>query len=246
MSHRALEEAFKTAAPTLAAKMVMLCLAHHHNGLTGQCNPSQSLIAKETGLANVARAVKELVDAGLIEKKATKKRGIDQFKSANRYTLLFLPEVMTQRMAAGDFKAARGANSESPKPEQPPSPLRYEGGRPPAKRKRSERAKPKLRIPEDWKPKPKGVEAALELGFSDLDIEAIRFKFVNHWIGVGVARASWDATWLNWLVKEQEIRKNEQERRARLDRRADPHGERGATHDDAAVAALRFVSGEDG
>lgn len=49
-------------------KLVLLCLAHHLNSATGQCNPSQARIAALTGLTDrsVRKAMASLTERGLI------------------------------------------------------------------------------------------------------------------------------------------------------------------------------------
>lgn len=51
-------------------RMVLLMLAHHHNGKTGQLNPSQDTLARECGIsrASLNTHLSELEDHGLIER----------------------------------------------------------------------------------------------------------------------------------------------------------------------------------
>ena len=53
---------------TSAEKLVLLCLAHHYNVKTQQCNPSYERMAKMTGLCrrSITKAMRGLRDKGLI------------------------------------------------------------------------------------------------------------------------------------------------------------------------------------
>lgn len=66
MCVNAVDAAFRTPAPTLACKLVMLCLAHHKNFRSGLCFVSGQTIAAETGLdiRSVRRAIDKLVNPG--------------------------------------------------------------------------------------------------------------------------------------------------------------------------------------
>jgi hypothetical protein len=59
VSKEAVTATLKTRFKNPAARLVLLCLAEHHNGKTGKCCPSVSLIMEETGLsrATVFRAL---------------------------------------------------------------------------------------------------------------------------------------------------------------------------------------------
>ena len=68
MSISAIEAAFETKCATIAEKLILLILADHHNGQTGQCNPSikricnRGSISRSAAIENVAK----LERAGLI------------------------------------------------------------------------------------------------------------------------------------------------------------------------------------
>lgn len=54
-------------------KLVLLCLAHHQNTLTGKCNPSQDRLAQLTGLSlrTVNNAIASLKRKGMIDARRT-------------------------------------------------------------------------------------------------------------------------------------------------------------------------------
>ena len=69
-------------------KLVLLLLANHTNGHTGQCNPSQSLLAKECcmGLSTLRRHLLDLEEAGLI---TVVHQYADNMKRPNQYIVNF-------------------------------------------------------------------------------------------------------------------------------------------------------------
>lgn len=67
--HDLLQACWGTEVPKPSYKLVLLCLAHHYNVKTGQCNPKQSRIAEMTGLSRktVNEAIRYLRDQGVID-----------------------------------------------------------------------------------------------------------------------------------------------------------------------------------
>ena len=67
-------------------KLTLMMLANRHNGDTGQCNPSHSLLAQDCGLSDsgVRTAVRQLAALGLIKIISTSKNGV---KLPNQYVL---------------------------------------------------------------------------------------------------------------------------------------------------------------
>lgn len=72
------------------ARLVLISLANHHNGGTGQCNPGYRRIAREAGIARgtISNAIARLVELGEIE---VEEPGTSH-KSA-RYRLLFVHQM---------------------------------------------------------------------------------------------------------------------------------------------------------
>lgn len=75
----------KTGAPS--NKLVLLMLASHHNGHTGQCNPSHKRLAEECDMSvsTVIRAIASLEEGGFIK---VRKKTKDKIKQSNDYKLL--------------------------------------------------------------------------------------------------------------------------------------------------------------
>lgn len=70
MSNRATTWAWDVEVPSKIHRLVLLCLADHHNGLTGDCFPSLSRIVERTmcGLTAVKAALRKLDQMGLISR----------------------------------------------------------------------------------------------------------------------------------------------------------------------------------
>jgi DNA-binding transcriptional ArsR family regulator len=86
MSVKAMEWAISTDLKNNAQKLVLMILAHSHNGKTGQCNPRVETIARGAGLSEraVKRALKELREMGYVHS-ARRRRGPRQ--ASNHYVL---------------------------------------------------------------------------------------------------------------------------------------------------------------
>jgi hypothetical protein len=77
MSFRALKWSYSLRDLTGPEKAVLNCLAWHHNGKSGQCNPSSKLLAAETGFAigTVNKCLVSLAQKGLIDEVADPQLG---------------------------------------------------------------------------------------------------------------------------------------------------------------------------
>lgn len=71
MSNEAVNWAMAISTAKPSAKLVLLCLAYHHNGKTGRCDPTVRLLVEETGLSNVTvmTALTTLEASLLLEKR---------------------------------------------------------------------------------------------------------------------------------------------------------------------------------
>lgn len=65
-----------------------------------------------------------------------------------------------------------------------------------------ERSAKKQRIPHDWKPDAKLTEWAREKR-PDLDLPQVAESFRDYWIAQGTARASWEASFREWVRREK-------------------------------------------
>lgn len=85
MSNRAVKWAFETDVPG-TLKLVLVALAHCHNGKTGQCNPRIETLAGMVGrsIRPVQYALKELETLGYIHR-ARRRKGARQ--ASNHYVL---------------------------------------------------------------------------------------------------------------------------------------------------------------
>ena len=100
MGFKAVQAAYRTRTPSLAAKLVLWALAEHYNEKTSACFPSQERIAEQVGinLSSVKRAIKELEGAGLISKRKGRRRG--QYNATYRYRLDFYINARIEERAA--------------------------------------------------------------------------------------------------------------------------------------------------
>lgn len=72
-------------------RLVLMCLAFHHNESSGQCFPSMQLLADECGVSSrrIHSAVATLVEWGVITKK---RGGTSAGNASNKYTLFGAPK----------------------------------------------------------------------------------------------------------------------------------------------------------
>lgn len=213
MSYKAVDVAIVTRAPSHACKLVIICLARHYNEETGKCCPSYERMAEMMGLAksSVARAVKEAIDAGLIEKRKARKVGTHE--GPNHYRLLFYVQA---RLAEREAKRLgyRDVHVPMVRPETgtPSSPILSEEGGARPKRKRSQRRAIRTRMPEDWKPSAKQREKALEKGLPASEMDRVAEHFRLHWISKGDVKADWGAAWYIWVNNELKFTEADNER----------------------------------
>ena len=107
MSHYMTALAMKQKGLKPAAKIVLYWLADHHNGETGQCNPSINRLAKccEMSRRSVENHIAALVDVGLLKvENAFRDKG---GKTSNSYTLM-LDDTDAQNLRMGSAKSAHG------------------------------------------------------------------------------------------------------------------------------------------
>lgn len=88
MAFEVMAWAVKQDVPNSGAKLVLLLLANHTNGHTGQCNPSQGLLAKECcmGLSTLRRHLADLEEAGFI---SVVPQYAENMKRPNQYIINF-------------------------------------------------------------------------------------------------------------------------------------------------------------
>ena len=88
MAFEVMAWAVKQDVSNSGAKLVLLLLANHTNGHTGQCNPSQSLLAKECcmGVSTLRRHLADLEESGFI---SVVHQFSDNMKRPNQYIVNF-------------------------------------------------------------------------------------------------------------------------------------------------------------
>ena len=93
---------------TASQKLVLVVLADHHNGRSGQCTPSMARIGARSGLTERAArlAVRDLENLGLV---VTHKRSDKSGQTSNQYDL-FGPVL---DRSGRNKKTARGRNAAS-------------------------------------------------------------------------------------------------------------------------------------
>lgn len=94
MAFEVMAWAVEQDVPNAGQKLVLLLLANHTNGHTGQCNPSQGLLAKECcmGLSTLRRHLIELEEQGLI---TVVHQYNDNMKRPNQYIVNFRRDTQT-------------------------------------------------------------------------------------------------------------------------------------------------------
>lgn len=121
MSFEAMAWAVEQETANSGQKLVLLLLANHTNGHTGQCNPSQGLLAKECcmGISTLRRHLLDLEAAGLI---SVVHQYADNMKRPNQYIVNFQrnPRKSTEEQKwANDHPNRRYPSSKSEVPLPP-------------------------------------------------------------------------------------------------------------------------------
>lgn len=204
MGYRQMEAALLTPCPSPAAHKVLIVLGFHYNHRTARCFPSHERIG-EIGQMNkrtVGRALEELKEAGLIAWDKGRRRGAHN--GSNHYRLLFWTEA---RLAAARQRRNERAFDEGVAPTKPgtsPSTLRSDveaAAR--GKKQRSQKARPKRLMVDGWKAGRTARTFATDRGFTKDQVDFMELDFSLYWIGLGVPRADWNATFRRWVVKQE-------------------------------------------
>lgn len=93
MSFQAMAWAAAQRTGSPSKKLVLLMLASHHNGHTGQCNPSHKRLADECdmSLSTVIRALSDLEKEGFVK---VRRKTKNKIKQSNDYKLLIHNSVI--------------------------------------------------------------------------------------------------------------------------------------------------------
>lgn len=110
MSFEAMTWAVKQTGISAGQKLVLLLLANHANGHTGQCNPSHKLLADEccVGVSTLKSHLQALADAGLIVVRRRQNEGVDL---PNQYDLKM--PLPGQKLTPRGSESGWGEGSES-------------------------------------------------------------------------------------------------------------------------------------
>ena len=174
-------------------KLILILLANNANDETGDCFPSQSYLAKRSGLARgtVNRIINRLEDGGFIEVRPQYRD--DGGRRSNRYRLTIdvtgggvttdhrgCEPVIQEPVTVGDNRTVISNRHKN------------------LERARGTRLEEDWVLPEAWKGWAKSERP-------DLHIDTVAACFKDHWISVSGTRAlkrQWFAVWRNWVRRE--------------------------------------------
>lgn len=179
MSFEALIWAVKSEAKG-NEKLVLLCLADHHNGETGDCYPSVKRVADWCGIgtATVNRTLAKLSDLGLVTVITRTNNGI---RTSNQYDL------------ALDHSDRAPLSQRSTNQEDNPT-----------------KEKKGTRLTDEWGVTSKNLELGETLGLTTQEIYHEADKFRDYWIakpGQAGLKLDWDRTFANWLRNAADFRR---------------------------------------
>ncbi|WP_189435065.1 helix-turn-helix domain-containing protein [Mesorhizobium sp. M1E.F.Ca.ET.041.01.1.1] len=205
MSLEAYRWAWRQQTDSLS-KLVLLCLAEHHNGTDGQCNPKVQTICRETGLgrATIFDRLERLRDAKLITVDSRNRGG-------NQYLLDFEkgphhePFEPEKGPRDGPFEPKKGPYY-GKGPRHTDHPLLEPESEPEEKREVARLRAPAsdrgTRIPDDFKP---DLSVALAEGMNGSEAERCAANFLDYWKakpGAAGRKVDWPATWRIWCRRE--------------------------------------------
>jgi hypothetical protein len=182
MSFEIMAWAVKQKTANSGQQLVLLLLANHTNGHTGQCNPSHRLLAEECrmGLSTLKNHIKGLEDAGFLKIVHISKEGVSL---PNQYILGGVGQNLADGGSDIDRQVGQNlATKQEDKPVIKPS-------------KRATRLSEDFVVPDEWK-------TWAKVNRPDLNINLVADTFVDYWISradAGAAKTNWLATWRNWV-----------------------------------------------
>jgi len=174
-------------------KLILILLANNANDETGDCFPSQTYLAKRSGLSlsTVNRVIKRLETVGLVD--IIPQYRDDGGRRSNRYSL--------------NMNDIGGGKSSEHTPydvraQEPVSPEHSRTVISNHQKKHSETRG--TRLAEDWELPTQWREWGNKER-PDLHLDTVASCFRDHWISVGGERGikrNWLATWRNWVRRE--------------------------------------------
>jgi hypothetical protein len=182
MSFEIMAWAVKQKTANSGQQLVLLLLANHTNGHTGQCNPSHKLLAEECrmGLSTLKNHIKGLEEAGFLRIVHISKEGVSL---PNQYILGGVGQNLTD--GGSDIDRQVGQNLATKQEDKPVIKLV----------KRATRLPEDFVVPDEWKSWAKVTRPELNINF-------VADSFVDYWISradAGAAKTNWLATWRNWV-----------------------------------------------
>jgi len=175
-------------------KLILILLANNANDETGDCFPSQTYLAKRSGLSlsTVNRIIKRLETVSLID--VIPQYRDDGGRRSNRY-----------RLNMNDIGGGGTSSEHSPSGVRAQEPMSPEHSRTVIsnRHKNLERARG-TRLEEDWV-LPEAWKGWAKSERPDLHIDTVAACFKDHWISVSGVRGikrQWFATWRNWIRRE--------------------------------------------
>jgi hypothetical protein len=247
MSHDAVRWAREQRLGDPVGKNVLVALAEHHNGKTGQCNPKVATICLETDFSEraVRKGLAKLKQLGLIRVEGGGKAG-NSYQLLGDFNRHAVPDREAPELNLTGTSAGLTGTSRTPKPARrapPKKELELEPERTGGSRERAPTHDEQgCRLPEHFEP---DISEALERGFTADESRMEAEAFCNYWRsrpGAAGRRINWPATWRNWLIRElkwrQERRGNGHARRPTkepdfatfLQNESEAHDRKGAAH----------------
>ena len=210
MSFQAMSWAVRQKTGSAASKMVLLMLANHANGHTGQCNPSHKLLADECemSVSSLKVHIKNLEEKGFL---SILHKTLDGVCLPNQYVLNINSGVDTpsdligvgQNLADGRSESGwRVGQNLATKQEVKPviEPIKEK-----VKKEKSNAIA--TRLPNDWEPSQEDIDFC-KSNRPDLDYRELGKEFRDYWIALPDAKAKkldWAATWRNWVRKQHQV-----------------------------------------
>jgi hypothetical protein len=182
MSFEIMAWAVKQKTANSGQQLVLLLLANHTNGHTGQCNPSHKLLAEECrmGLSTLKNHIKGLEEAGFLRIVHISKEGVSL---PNQYILGGVGQNLTD--GGSDIDRQVGQNLATKQEDKPV--IKFV--------KKATRLPEDFVVPDEWKSWAKVTRPELNINF-------VADSFVDYWISradAGAAKTNWLATWRNWV-----------------------------------------------
>ena len=174
-------------------KLILILLANNANDETGDCFPSQSYLAKRSGLSrgSVNRVIKRLVVAGLVD--IVPQYRDDGGRRSNRYRLNM------------DGTGGGVTIDHSPCDEKTHDPVTKGDSLTVISNRQKKHSETRgTRLAEDWELPTQWREWGNKER-PDLHLDTVASCFRDHWISVGGERGikrNWLATWRNWVRRE--------------------------------------------